>query len=140
MVESPATLTADVAAGFFGDRVSTFMKVQVDFQPESLLALSACVRPIARVPEAVFAQAGLVGEPAATIRTGICPDLWPGMLCGAVPVVWRDLEMGLLVQGALFLIQETLTTIGTHIWCFTRKHPFLDDNGGEICDISSRFS
>lgn len=140
VVESPATLAADVAASFFGDCVSTFVKVQVDFQPESLLAHGASVWPIARVPEAVFAQAGLVGEPAPTIRTGIRPDLWLGMLCGTVPADWRDLEMGLLVQGALFLIQETLTTIRTHIWRFAGKHPFLDDDGGEICNISSRFS
>lgn len=140
MVESPAALAADVAAIFFGDRMSTLMKVQVDFQPESLLALGASVWPIARVPEAVFAQAGLVGEPAPAIRTGICPDLWLGMSCGTVSTVWRDLEMGLLVQGALFLVQETPTTIGTHVRRFAGNYPFLDDDGGKICDVSSRLN
>lgn len=71
VVEAPPTLATDVGARLPTCGMRPLMEPQVDFQPETLLALNTGVRTLAGMPQAVFAEARLVRETPSAFRTGI---------------------------------------------------------------------
>lgn len=104
VVEAPPAFATDVGTGLPACRMCPLVKAEVDLQAEALLAFSTCVRALARVPQAMFAQAGLMWEAAPAFGAAVKLGLWLQARGGALPTLRQSLGVSSLVQRILLLV------------------------------------